>query len=246
MYAPSMERVEEQTNVIRAHLRSNRLNGMSKIFVVGLPRTGTTSLCAKCLEWEFRVAHCALSKEAFRRADVIADTPVFSDYEQLDALFPDSRFIYLHRAESEWIPSIKLLLTKMAARYRSNTQMGGGFHPLILRSFDLVFPHWMQQETFNEEYLFECYDSHRKAVREFFNKRKDTAIELDLSGESSETQLKDFLQRFKLLPTYNTVGFERLNRNGKINSWQAVKHPLKVDSMAFGDDRRNYFDYIND
>ena len=50
---------------------------MQKIFIIGLPRTGTTSVCVAMLELGFYVAHTAYTDRSFTEAQVIADTPIF-------------------------------------------------------------------------------------------------------------------------------------------------------------------------
>ncbi|WP_320819085.1 sulfotransferase, partial [Thalassolituus sp.] len=42
---------------------------MSKIFIIGLPRTGTTSISVALLELGFLVAHTAFTKKAFEVAE---------------------------------------------------------------------------------------------------------------------------------------------------------------------------------
>ncbi|MEM7388342.1 MAG: sulfotransferase, partial [Pseudomonadota bacterium] len=47
----------------------------SKIFIIGLPRTGTTSICNSFLQLGYKTAHTAYTQQAITTADVIADTP---------------------------------------------------------------------------------------------------------------------------------------------------------------------------
>jgi hypothetical protein len=105
---------------------------LSKVLIIGLPRTGTTSICAALLEHDFKVAHTALTKQSFELADVIADTPCFADYRQLDHLFPGSRFIYLQRDLKDWIPSVQMLLTKIM----NLRKKGKHLHPVIQSCFE--------------------------------------------------------------------------------------------------------------
>lgn len=57
----------------------------NKVFIIGLPRTGTTSLCSFLLNKGLTVAHTAYCQQAFDSAQVIADTPIFHDFQQLDS-----------------------------------------------------------------------------------------------------------------------------------------------------------------
>ena len=80
-----------------------------KIFIIGLPRTATTSVCVAMLELGFKTAHTAYTNQAMNDAQVIADTPVFCDYQLLDKTYPNAKFIYLTREFSSWLPSITIL-----------------------------------------------------------------------------------------------------------------------------------------
>ncbi|HBY85576.1 MAG TPA: sulfotransferase family protein, partial [Colwellia sp.] len=55
-----------------------------KIFIIGLPRTATTSVCLAMLEQGFKTAHNAYTQDSFSQAQVLADTPIFCDYQTLD------------------------------------------------------------------------------------------------------------------------------------------------------------------
>ena len=109
---------------------------MNKLFIIGLPRTGTTSISIAMLDYGFKVAHTAFTKQAFELADVISDSPCFCDYQQLDALYPNSKFVYLDRALEQWIPSIQMLLKKMQENLAPKT---GIFNPVLKRSFNETF-----------------------------------------------------------------------------------------------------------
>ncbi|WP_164835569.1 sulfotransferase, partial [Pseudoalteromonas sp. TB51] len=45
---------------------------MSKIFIIGLPRTGTTSVCHAFLEFGIATAHTAYTSHCFENATAIA------------------------------------------------------------------------------------------------------------------------------------------------------------------------------
>jgi len=55
-----------------------------KIWIIGLPRTATTSVCVAMLDLGYKTAHTSYTKTCFKHAQVIADTPIFCDYQQLD------------------------------------------------------------------------------------------------------------------------------------------------------------------
>jgi len=108
----------------------------NKIFIIGLPRTATTSVCLAMLGLGFKTAHNAYTEHAFNEAQVIADTPVFCDYQRLDKHFPTSKFIYLTRETQNWLPSIKQLLQRMIVNLQ---RTDGGFNPHLKRCYNEMF-----------------------------------------------------------------------------------------------------------
>ena len=108
---------------------------MNKLFIIGLPRTGTTSVRVALLDSGFKVAHTAFTQRTFELAEVFSDTPCYCDYRQLDRLFPNSKFVYLDRDIELWIPSVQMLLTKM----QNNLSTEGHFNPIIKRCFNQTF-----------------------------------------------------------------------------------------------------------
>lgn len=206
----------------------------SKIFIIGLPRTGTTSLCALLLSLGFKVAHTAFTRYSFYQADVIADTPVYCDYPQLDVLFPGSKFIYLERTEPQWLASISQLLMRMAPRLERKD----GFHPVMRRCFNSVFSPLNAESAQDQTHLRGCYRRHREQVLAYFSAQPERLLRLDLALENAVPRLLTFLN----LPlAEHTV--PHLNQGGKIAQWQKITHPNKVSSNLSGKGGRLFLDY---
>jgi hypothetical protein len=207
-----------------------------KIFIIGLPRTGTTSICSKCLALGFSVAHTAYTQKTFDHAEVIADTPIFTDFQTLDKHYPNSKFIYLERARSLWLPSIKQLLQRM---HHNITRADGGFNPYLKRCYQQVFSPFTLENINSDEFLTACYLKHKKEVSDYFQSRGNDLLILDISQAESLNQLQGFLGLEK-----TSDSFEKLNRGGKVTAWKDIKHPLKVESTHNG--RISTLDYLQD
>lgn len=205
---------------------------MSKIFIIGLPRTGTTSISVALLEMGLSVAHTAFTKRSFEVADVISDAPCFSDYQQLDGLFPHSKFIYLTRELDKWVPSITMLLEKMKPHLDLKT---GRFHPVLKRSFYHIFS---PQLLCTENALIDGYLRHQSAVYQYFNGRDDL-LSIDISEQDSLLKMQQFLA----IQTGEVTDFPRLNVGRNVASWDEYKHPNKINSNLTGAEGRKYFDY---
>ena len=205
---------------------------MSKIFIIGLPRTGTTSISVALLDMGLLVAHTAFTKKAFEVADAVSDAPCFSDFKQLDLLFPHSKFIYLNRELSAWLPSITMLLEKMAPHLDLKT---GHFSPVLKRSFHQTFP---TIHPLSERELAACYTKHQQAVFKYF-KGRDDFLSLDVSVQGALFTLKQFLG----MPTDGDTNFAKLNVGRNVANWREYKHPNKVNANLAGLEHRKFFDY---
>ncbi|MGL4711432.1 MAG: sulfotransferase family protein [Shewanella sp.] len=160
-----------------------------KVFIIGLPRTGTTSVSVALLEQGLKVAHMAFTKQAFILADAISDAPCFSDYQQLDGLFPQAKFVYLERDMAKWVPSMQMLLGKMLPHLEAKS---GRFHPIMKRSFRHTFAIDKVTDPADETHLIDCYQKHKKEVFAYFHGREDV-ISLDISHAGSLSRLLQFL-----------------------------------------------------
>ena len=208
-------------------------NTHTKIFVIGLPRTGTTSLCASFLSLGYKVAHTAYTDHAFETAQVIADTPIFFAYPKLDLLYPNAKYIYLEREAHSWLPSIKALLNRM---YKNVVSDSGGFNPMIKEAYTEVFSPFTYENINDDNFLAACYSKHEEKLRKYFKQRSHDLLTLNLSSATAWPTLCEFLGGES-----QGKGFPHLNVNGKVTAWNDIKHPLKIPSTHNGRiDKRSF------
>lgn len=207
---------------------------MDKIFIIGLPRTGTTSISVALLECGFKVAHTAFTKQAFELADVVSDAPCFSDYQQLDLLFPGAKFVYLQRELAKWLPSMQRLLTKMEPHLLPKT---GHFSPVLKRSFEQTFQ-LSNALLLTEHHLTRCYIEHQQQVESYFQGRDDL-LSINISDIDSLQRLMAFLG----LPCDDQRRFPHLNKGSQVSNWKTYKHVNKINSFSAGKDHRQFFNY---
>ena len=216
---------------------------MNKLFIIGLPRTGTTSVSVALLEHGFKVAHTAFTKRAFELADVISDAPCFSDYQQLELLFPESRYVYLERPLDKWIPSMQMLLKKMQEPLDIKT---GYFNPVLKRSFNETFKLSSASNPFDSQHLATCYQNHKEEVLTYFSSRDDF-LSIDISQSGSLKALLSFLdiaiEDSTGKPNDSNINFPRLNIGKQVDSWKEFKHPNKINPNSAGREHRKFFDY---
>lgn len=212
-----------------------------KVFVIGLPRTGTTSISIALLEMGCKVAHQAFTQQAFELADVVSDVPCFSDYQQLHQLYPRAKFIYLDRDITAWVCSMQMLLKKMLPHLAPTT---GRFHPLMKRSFEACFALSYCDDPTDEFHLQQCYRFHKQQVCHYFNAQQsayvDNFIQIDVSKATDMVRLQQFL----FGSNFNkTIRMPHVNRGTHVASWDEYRHKSKISSHASGLLKRKYFSY---
>ncbi len=201
----------------------------NKIFIIGLPRTGTTSVCAAMLNLGYKVAHTAYTDKTFEIAEVIADTPIFCDYQHLDYAYPNAKFIYLERSLDKWLPSIQQLLLRM---HTNLARDDGGFNPIIKRCYLATFAPYSLENINSFTFLTNCYQQHFAQAQNYFQHRKEDFLSIDISASNSFEQLTHFLKLEEDGLTINS--FEKLNVGGKVTAWKDIKSNLKIDSTNKG------------
>jgi hypothetical protein len=199
---------------------------MNKVFIIGLPRTGTTSVCHALLELGVATAHTAYTQHCFATASAIADTPIFNDYQALDRHYPNAKFIYLARELDVWLASIRQLLLRM---HTNLTRPDGGFNIHIKRCYLNTFQQLTIANINDDNYLTDCYKTHFNNAHGYFSDRPQDFLSIDIAKPQSYQRLCEFLQ----LPSSNS-SFEKLNSGGKVTAWNDIKHPLKIESTAKG------------
>lgn len=205
------------------------MHSSEKIFIIGLPRTGTTSVCSTMLKLGFSVAHTAYTDRTFEQAQVIADTPIFTDYQLLDKAYPKAKFIYLARDLDNWLPSISQLLQRMQ---HNLLRQDGGFNPIIKRCYLEVFSPFTSETIIDHAFLQQCYQQHQQQVQAYFSQRENDLLCIDVSDNNSLRQLCEFIGIDYNLQKQAT--FEHLNIGGKVTAWKDIKHSLKIESTNKG------------
>ncbi|MCG9698134.1 sulfotransferase family protein [Shewanella sp. Isolate11] len=218
-------------------------NSTSKIFIIGLPRTGTTSMSVALLNLGFKVAHQAFTQQTFELANVVSDAPCFSDYRQLHRLYPNAKFIYLDRALDVWLPSMQMLLGRMLV-HLDETQ--GRFHPILKRSFNHSFGIFSVDDPMDDAHLIHCYQFHKQQVFDYFtdiDPNSSQFIALDPSHSDSFAALMAFLEIDSSQLSASEAAFPHLNRGRNVASWDEYKHENKISSNASGPNKRKFFSY---
>jgi Sulfotransferase domain len=164
----------------------------SKIFGVGLPKTGTSSLTAALCILGFRAVHC-LTALPWRRGnfeedlleewDAVTDTPVPIYFPALDLRYPGSKFILTVREQSAWLASIRR--HQRGALTDSPTDRARAMLRLLTYGM----------ESFNEPRYRYLQDTHDRNVRWYFRERPRDLLEINICAGEGWGKLCPFLER---------------------------------------------------
>ena len=154
---------------------------MEKVFGIGLSRTGTTSFASILKECGIDIIHYPNQKQLFDPENAGAcDIPVAAHYKELDAKFPNSKFVYTYREKEDWLISIE----KYLARNRNpNITHWQKQHRIILYG----------QVDFNRDLFSAHYDIHDKGIRKHFEGREKDLLILDICGGDTVESLLSFI-----------------------------------------------------
>ena len=137
----------------------------SKIFGIGLSRTGTTTLTDTLNQLGYNIIHYPNDHQMFNdpNNDGCTDIPVTVNYKKLDELWPRSKFIYTIRDKDEWVESIVPYLER-----KRNWNMNSKFTQNRAKLYGDPFP--------NARQASEAYERHSNDVINYFKNRSDMLL----------------------------------------------------------------------
>lgn len=157
---------------------------MTKIFGIGLPRTGTASLCEALRILGYSVRHYPKYISRAANYDALVDTPICNCFEQLDEEYPGSKFILTTRSLESWLKSCK----NASARFRwHNLRPDGRCGPEVYKSHMDLFG----CTNYDETKFTDGYFKHADRVSKYFGSRSYLVYEV----ADGWTPLCDFLEK---------------------------------------------------
>lgn len=167
-----------------------------KIFVLGLSRTGTTSLHAalvllglSSIHYPAAAAKCWLAgrfeEDVLKDYDACLDLPTPIYYPQLDRLYPGSKFILTERPIEPWLDSVS----------RQWKAAGPPGPKTVLR--DMVRASVYGTILFNANRLKTVWMQHSKNVKSYFHGRESDFMTFNVSEGDGWDKLCQFLGKNK-------------------------------------------------
>lgn len=155
---------------------------MNKIFGIGLPKTGQTSLVAAMRILDYKTCSYPYNKSQIEENDFSLDLPVLVNYKKLDKKYPNSKFIFTVRDYDSWLKSIRNHYRRYPASKRYLAQL----------YFRLKF--W-GTEHFNKRLMTEKYYQHIKDVYNYFEGREDQLLIINICEREGWKKLCPFLNK---------------------------------------------------
>lgn len=173
-----------------------------KIFGVGLSKTGTNSLTAALRELGYDAVHWKVTKTMFEYApggsfefdyDRIADHDAFTDlpiaraFRELDARFPNAKFVLTSRDEEAWLRSARKHFHELVSPEALKRKVVEPSKADLLAR-DVYGAYLWDRDTFAAGRR-----RHEQSVRDYFAERPDDLLEITTGAETAYGDLCDFL-----------------------------------------------------
>lgn len=171
----------------------------TRIFGIGMHKTGSTSLCRALNMLGIDAAHWTSARQArtiweemtahgrspaVERHYALADLPIPLLYKQLDQAYPGSKFILCVRPEHEWLASVEKHWTS-SNPYRHTWDNDCFTH----KAHHLLYG----RKTFDADAMLHRYRQHNYEVRQYFRNRPGDLLIMDMKRNSIWPKLCNFL-----------------------------------------------------
>lgn len=165
-----------------------------KIFGIGLSKTGTTSLAhaLELLGYKTRdypgLVHyvpgdlTSIDASLLDAHDALTDTPIPSFYRELDARYPDAKFILTIRDAEGWLKSCKKQFTQKLADKQNDAH-----NQLFMDMYGCT--------VFDEQKFRAGYDKFVNGARDYFKDRPSKLLIMNVTGGDGWERLCPFLNK---------------------------------------------------
>lgn len=182
-----------------------------KIFGIGLPKTGTTSLSKALEELGYSSIHYPKDLEEIKHFDSATDSLVAVSYEYLDNEYPCSKFILTTRDMNEWLESVRNHEEKLVT-----PKPGTRAYELRVKSLGTA--------DYNKSILSNTFKDHERDINRYFKERPNDLLTLNFSDTVQWDQLCDFLG----ISDYPNTPFPKAN----VASTDSINHAKKLNDKV--------------
>jgi hypothetical protein len=152
---------------------------MGKIFGIGLPKTGTTSLHLALQTLGYKAVHYPNTIAAIEAHEAVTDIQAAVAFKLWDVMYPGSKFILTVRDRDSWLLS--------CARH---------FQRAITDQFALNLRKAVFGMTgFNDSWFYSVYNNHEQSVLDYFRGRDNELLVMAICGGDGWEKLCPFLDK---------------------------------------------------
>ena len=180
------------------------MDNTSKIFGIGLSRTGTKSLTVALNTLGWHVAHYPTDEQTLqdlrstnanfrilRQVDGITDLTVVPFYSQLDQLFPNSKFILTVRHQEHWLRSLRHHWNYAEQQFQL-ADNPAAWMP-VLETTRLLKMTVFGRQDFHSGHMLATYEKHCTDVLKYFQQQPHKLLVLDICAGEGWEKLCPFL-----------------------------------------------------
>jgi hypothetical protein len=175
----------------------------SKVFSIGLSRTGTTSITVALGRLGWKTYHALIHLAQYPKLgevggqaravkrwsdafDAFTDIPTSTVYSELAELYPDAKFVLTTRDPDAWAKSMVSFAPKTLVRSAIENSF---FHTGGL--FRAIYGEDWQQNSFED--WRQIYIDYQQGVQEYFADEQGRLLQLNVTGGEGWQQLAEFL-----------------------------------------------------
>jgi len=174
----------------------------TRIFGIGMHKTGTSSLHAALTALGFDSAHWksgAWAKAIWQEMKqygrsrtlekhyAVSDLPITNLYRQLDQSYPGSKFILTTRNEDKWLDSVEKHWSYEHNKYRAEWD--------IYPASNMLHTDLYGRRTFDSEVFLARFRKHNSDVKDYFKSRPNDLLVMDLDDGAGWWDLCCFLDK---------------------------------------------------
>ncbi len=153
---------------------------MKKIFGIGLPKTGQTSLASAMISLGYKTVQYPYKSIQITKNDFALDLPVTINYKKLDKQYPGSKFIMTIRDHDSWLKSMRNHYRRYPASTRYQEQL------------DFRQKFW-GTIYFSQKIMTKRYYEYHEDVAKYFSKRNKDLLIINIVGGEGWEKLCQFL-----------------------------------------------------
>jgi len=173
----------------------------TRIFGIGMHKTGTTSLHAALSvlgfkSWHWDSAHSAKAiwremnstgrSSTLEKYYALTDLPIPILYRKLDAAYPGSKFILTTRNEKKWLESVRKHWDRAYNRFRDAWDTD----PFTHQIHEVIY----KQREFEPTLFLERFRRHNSDVLEYFKDRPNDLLVMNIDKNPGWEELAGFLK----------------------------------------------------